>query len=379
MGRRLVILIAIVFLLGCKEEYLPPTIGGSNNFLIVEGIINSGADSTIIKLNRTLSLNDTSSEIPETGAIVLVESKSGVKHSLTHLGRGRYGTGTLPLSLSENYRLKISTRGGGVYESDYVEIKQTPNIDSVGWNQDVDGNVDIRLYTKDITNKTRYYRWDFTEVWQYNAFYDSNLGYNYTTNQIFFRDSTQLTTQCFSEELSKDILLASTSNLTEDRVDSFSVQKIVNGSDKLSVRYSILVKQYALTPDAYKYWQLLRKNSRDLGTIFGTQPTELISNIKCISNPNEPVIGYVSASTVAQRRIFIRNPELVGWKSESTQTILCEPKIVASDSIAFYLQTQPDYGPAYFITANPPPLAIAKNECLDCTIRGGTTKRPSFW
>lgn len=375
MGRILYILVIIVFFLGCKEEFLPPTIGGINKFLVVEGIINSGTDSTFIKLSRTRSLSDTSSDDPETNASVLVESKSGINIFLPHLGNGRYGIGSLSLNPTETYRLRISTTDGSLYASDYVEVKQTPAIDSVGWSQDVD--VNIRVYSNDPTKKTRYYRWDFTEVWQYNAFYDSNLGYDYITNKIFFRDSSQLLTNCFSSEASNDILLTSTTNLSEDRVDSFPIQKVTRGSDKISFRYSILVRQYALTADAYKYWQLLRKNSRDLGTIFGTQPTELISNIKCISNPNEPVIGYVSISTVSQKRIFIKNNELVGWNSGSTLPQLCEPRIVPPDSIAFYLQTQTDLGPAYFVTGGP--LAIAKKECVDCTIRGGTTKRPSFW
>ena len=163
----------------------------------------------------------------------------------------------------------------------------------------------------------------------------------------------------------------------QDIVVQYPLTKIQNGSDKMSFRYSILVKQYALSKQAFEYWQLLKRNAKELGSIFGTQPAELIGNIKCTSNPAEPVIGFVSASSVAEKRIFIKNNELTNWDSRSTQTILCTPLFAPLDSISYYLQTNRDYAPAYFVTNGP--LAIAKKVCVDCTLRGGNTNKPTFW
>jgi hypothetical protein len=74
--------------------------------------------------------------------------------------------------------------------------------------------------------------------------------------------------------------------------------------------YSVIVSQYALTSNQFKYWTELKKNSEQLGTLFDAQPSQLNSNIHCITNPAEPVMGYLSASTVQKKRIFIANSEM---------------------------------------------------------------------
>lgn len=368
-------ILGLQILSACREEYLPPVISAGNNFLVVEGIINTGQDSTIFKLSRTKNLSDTTFEIPELFAGVTIESKNGASYLLAHRGNGIYAAASLSLNPGEMYRLRISTNGGNLYQSDYVSVKQTPAIDSVTWKQDND--VTIYVNTHDPANNTRFYRWDFIETWEYHAYYDSNLGYDYVSNLIYFRDSSQLLTRCWSTAKSTDVFLGTTDNLSQDVITQFPLTRITNGSDKMSFRYSMLVKQYALNRPAFEYWQLLRKNAKELGSIFGTQPAELIGNIKCVTNPNEPVIGFISASSVTEKRIFIKNNELVNWDSRSTQNVLCKPKVVTPDSISYYLQADTAFAPAYFLTGGP--LAIAKNSCVDCTRRGGNTKKPSYW
>jgi hypothetical protein len=65
--------LVITGFLSCREEYLPPVLTSGNNFLVVEGILNGGTDSTIIRLSRTRNLSDTTFDIPELDAGVLVE------------------------------------------------------------------------------------------------------------------------------------------------------------------------------------------------------------------------------------------------------------------------------------------------------------------
>lgn len=374
-------MLMLILLLGCRENYLPPAITNTNNYLVVDGMIRYGNDSTILKLTRTRNLGDTAIDAPELSARITIEGKNGSNYTLASLGRGFYGTGPLPLNPSEQYRLRISTSVGGLYESDYVPVMVTPEIDSIQWKQD--SGVRFSVFTHDNINRTRYYRWEFEETWEYLTYFDTNLGFDYLTNQIFFRDSSQLLTRCWNSARSTDVLITTTANLAQDRVEDFQLQYINRGDDKMSTRYSILVKQYALTRESFEYWQLLRKNSKELGSIFGTQPSELIGNIRCISDPSEPVIGFMSVAAQTTKRIFVRNPELNGWSIGSTADILCSYRIVPPDSVSYYLQNDRDLSPAFFSGGSVPPLpayvAIAKKICTDCTVRGGNTKKPSFW
>jgi len=252
-------------------------------------------------------------------------------------------------------------------------LKITPAIDSVSWKQGANvADVSITLNTHDPSNNTRYYRWAYEETWEFHSFYDTNLGY--ANGQVYFRDPSQLTNVCYNTAASTDILLGTSAQLSSDQIEDAPITTIYDGSDELNARYSILVKQYALTKEAYDFWQLLRRNTSQVGGLFDSQPSQLIGNLHCVNNPMEPVIGFVSASTVTTQRIFIRRSELRAWNSTS-EALVCAPRII-SDSVQYYL-SDTSLAPAYFLSGGA--LAIAKKICVDCRRHGGTTTKPSYW
>ena len=369
------ILLLVLLLDACKEPYFPAIIVAPNSYLVVDGMIKVGGDSTIIRLTRTRNLSDSSAVVTEEGAFVVLEGNQGGYFPFTRLGNGYYGTAPLNLRVNEKFSLKITTSDNKQYQSELLPVKPTPAIDSVSWVRDT--SVTIRVSTKDPTGNTRFYRWEFEETWEYNSFYESILGYDYGTNQPYYLDPKDYLNRCWSSQKSSSILLASTNAQVDDLVENLPVTTIVQGSDKASVRYSILVKQYALTKEAFEYWQLLRKNTNELGSIFGNQPAELISNIKCTSNPEEPVVGFISISSIQQKRLFIRRGELSGWYPDYSLQQLCEPKIVGPDSLSYYLQRNKNLMQAYNITGGG--TALADKRCIDCRLRGGSTKMPSYW
>ena len=55
MKRVIHLLAVMVALVSCKKPYFPPVISGPNGYLVVEGAINSGSDSTFITLSRTVN------------------------------------------------------------------------------------------------------------------------------------------------------------------------------------------------------------------------------------------------------------------------------------------------------------------------------------
>ncbi len=74
-------------------------------------------------------------------------------------------------------------------------------------------------------------------------------------------------------------------------------QDIPTGSEKLSVAYSDLIRQYAISKEAFNFWTNLKKNTEQLGSLFDLQPFTELGNIQCINNPSVKCIGYISFST----------------------------------------------------------------------------------
>jgi hypothetical protein len=221
--------------------------------------------------------------------------------------------------------------------------------------------------THDPANNTWYYRWEYEETWEYWSWFDSNLGYR--NGQIYYRDSADMLNKCWTTLRSTDVLLGTSTKLTEDRIDEHVVAVVPNETDKIGI------KQSALTQKAFEYCETLRKNSKDLGNIFGVQPSQLIGNIKCITNPEEPVIGYMTASSVTEKRIFIQRADVLNW-IVPTQLPYCTEKVYAPDTV-FYVLQDTSLAPAYYVTGGG--VAIAKNSCVDCRRKGGITKKPDFW
>src|SRR5882762_3337253 len=173
MRRILAIFIALSLAGACKESYIPPVVSSNVSYLVVEGFINNGADTTWITLSNTYKLDDTATVIPEQHAQVFVEGKNGGMYPLSEYGKGVYITPALSLNLAQQYRLHIRTAAGKEYASDYLELKTSPPVDSIGWKGASAGAIQIYANTHDPQNTSRYYRYEYNETWEFHSVYYS--------------------------------------------------------------------------------------------------------------------------------------------------------------------------------------------------------------
>lgn len=378
--------VIIIVLLCCKKPYYPTVLSSPNSYLVVEGVINSGSDSTIIKISKTVKLNEKIVQNPLLGATVNVESDQNTSFPLNDAtGKGFYSNPSLNLPSSSKYRLRIKTNDGSEYVSDFVAIKPTPPIDSIGFTLK-DSSVNIYVNTHDPANATRYYRWDYDETWQFQSKFGSSWILDRRTDTFVYRPDSLSIHYCFGNDTSSTVLLNSTTRLTQDAIYQSPITQFSYHSEKIETKYSIKVKQYALTREAFEFYQNIKKNTETLGSIFDAQPTELIGNIHNVTNSSEPVIGYITATNVQSKRIFISNKVLppntrVNYpydcvmesalfhdprNGNMVQTVLIDPPFTD-------LATYAIYGPAGIIG-----FMYSTPLCVDCTLRG-TKKRPEFW
>ncbi|MDB5211426.1 MAG: hypothetical protein JWQ30_2253 [Sediminibacterium sp.] len=369
----------------CRKPYQPAVVNKDYNYLVIDGVINATVGGiTSITLSRTRNLNDSIiAPKPELSAQIVIETEGGTNYTLLAQGNGVYNSPALNLNPLSKYRLRITTFNGGVYQSDYVSVKQTPPIDSVTWKQRLDSPnkaVTIFVHSHDPQNKTLFYRWDYLETWQYEAPLNGSLGLD-SRGQIFYTDATTQTFNCWSTAGSRNISTASSESLAQDVISYAPVSIVPQNDERMAVRYSINVKQYGLTKEAYNYWEIIKKSSQQSGSIFDPQPAQVIGNIHCISNADEPVIGYVSVSYITEKRKFIDKNELTDWHFPNSPGNRCVPDTVPAIPNNFQVFTYADttYGPYYFITTPALYLIVARKICLDCRRKGGTNSKPAFW
>jgi hypothetical protein len=260
-----------------------------------------------------------------------------------------------------------------------VKALPNPPLDSISWERTSDG-VQIYVNTNDPTNTIKYFRWDYTETWEIRSAIFSQLIYKFAQNSSQ-RDTLRNRiippediSVCWKNSPSTQILLANSEQLQSSIISQKPIVFIPVSDEKILVRYSIIARQYALDKEGYKYFEIMKKNTEDIGSFFGPQPAEIKGNITCISKPDEPVIGFVTSSFVSEKRIFITEPQVRPWPN----TYYCEQFDTPRDSVKYYSENG-DAILAYYLGNPPDRYVFGSRYCVDCTSRGGSNRRPFFW
>lgn len=360
----------LILCAACKEEYHPPLKNASYNYLVVEGNIVAGNDSTFIHLTRTIPVADSSKAQPEMNASIKIESDDGAVYQLQNDSNGFYFSAPLNINPNKNYRLHIFTADGKEYASDFVPVKITPPIDSVSWKFNQTGGIDIYVNTHDANNNTQYYRWQYVETWEHRAIDSSEL--IYVNGGLRFRVPSEQIYRCWDINVSGEIITASTAALSSDIISEKKLIEIPYESDKVRWYYSVLVTQNALTKEGFEYWENLEKNTEQIGSIFDPQPFAEYGNIHCLSDTTEPVLGFISACSTAQQRLYIDYFQVhYPYTLPECKTIVVSPGDIDETFSQTFLYLPLRYGDNGSVIGN-------TTECLDCRLQGGTNVKPPY-
>lgn len=374
--------ILLFYSISCREAYNVPSPSPPTGYLVVEGFINNGTEPTSIKLSRTTKLYDSAEVIYEYNAQVSIEGENNESYPLYESINGTYLSSELHLNSNEKYRLHILTTDGKEYLSDFSAVRNTPPIDSVSWKRE--NGVQLYINTHDPQNNTRYYQWKYEETWEFHSAFASSLNYIFdpassknTGVEYKYPDASTDTTiyKCWKTVNSTSINLGSSEKLAQDLI-YLPLIYVEPASVKISVLYSINVKQYALSQDAYLFLQKIKKNTEQLGSVFDPQPSALQGNIHCLTNPAEVVVGFVEVSQEQNQRIYITNDQVPDWDYDAG----CRSVVIFNneDSIAKYgtglIPAFPDEVFRDFVVT----FYAAEVRCIDCTLRG-TNVKPDYW
>lgn len=358
----------------CIEPYQPDVIQVAHNYLVVDGFINSKGTTTV-RLSRAVPPAGANIPPGEKNARIQIEEEGGPQYPLTEAADGNYKSQPLQLNPTRRYRLRIRTAAGQEYVSAFEQNKITPPIDSVSWEVQPDG-LQIYVNTHDPKQNTRFYRWKYEETWEYTTPYYSIL--EYKDAQI--QDRRENINLCYRGGSSAGITIGATTQLSQDVVSEYPLVKLPDNSLKIKHKYSILVKQYAQSKEAYSYAEALKKNTENIGTLFDPLPSQLTGNIQCLSNPGEPVIGYVNVTSEEVKRIFIRRPQLpTTWRPLDEYTFCTLDTILLSEvattfPVGSVIPVTEAYGEMGLLIG----YTASAVDCVDCRVRG-TNVKPAFW
>jgi Domain of unknown function (DUF4249) len=372
-----------LFLLTNCVEPFPLTSIDYNELMVVEGLITDESKQHKVTLSRTSKLNELVF-IPEKGATVKLQVNNGFIIPLTETSPGIYFTPQYAGTIGTAYKLLITTSDNKEYISKEVLLKPTPAIEKVYAkypviNSSGEKGVQIYLDTEDQTNQTRFYRWEYEETYEIKTPYPSKFVW-LGGNNITFR--VQAVDNCWASDTSSNVIISTTKAFVNDRVTSLPLKFISSESPELVIKYSLLVKQYALTEEAYLFWKQLKNVNETQGSLFDIQPGEVNGNIFSIDNKAK-VLGYFDAASASTKRSFFtaKDFEASGYTPPQFLQSCLEtaPIEISIEQLGATMEIYQKSLAIYeALGAGPSSVLLLRIVCCDCTSKG-TNVKPAFW
>lgn len=372
------LLLIALMVCSCIEPYDPPLKETNVNYLVVEAFLDGTEGIATVRLSRTIPVKSDENIPAETNALVFIEDEQGATFLLDHGGAGIYHGTVNNINDQNKYRIVVRTGDAHEYVSTYTNVMKTPPIDSITWSVHRDG-IQFEVNTHDPTDQARFFKWTFTETYEYHSKLYSKFKFT-PDREIVERTPEEQLTYCWKTNESKGLIVGSAKHLQKSVLSKFPVKVVPYGSIQLTAKYSMLLKQQALTEEVYNYWHELERSTEQLGGLFDPLPTEVLGNIRCIHHKDERVLGVFSASTVAEQRIFLSRSQLpLNIVDKFLDRSFCPADTVLLPDLEFL----PDYtlfiDEVYGLGPDPIGYTYGSSDCADCTSKGGQTSRPPFW
>lgn len=370
------LILALLMMISCRDPFEPELRNIPTEVLVVEGYIEVEGES-FIRLSKTVPVRSAQTSPLITGAKLSLLNNNNGRWEFVEKEEGIYSlNGNFPPL--DSYHLQIELPGAKVYKTENLQPIISPEIEELGFLRD-QNKVEIFVSTRG-NDQAQFFLWTYQEHWIFRPGVITRLVFE--NGLVRLRGEDERIDRCWKSNLNPKIALQNAARFEENRILQRELVLIPNNSEKLTERYSIEVKQMAINQEAYAFWEILKKNSDDIGGIFSPLPSLIKGNIYNVSDESEPVIGFISMGKSATKRIYIDINDVFPWPVFIPEYEFCQilndtiPPIEASSRFA-----SGSLIPASGIFNEMGVLLgyrASSRECTDCTLRG-TNVRPEFW
>ncbi|WP_051947462.1 DUF4249 domain-containing protein [Muricauda sp. MAR_2010_75] len=361
--------------------------------LVIDAVLTNDMKQQRIVLTRTYEFEEEGPSA-ESNANVTVMDSNGNTYTFSDSENGVYFSDqAFAAELGVEYQLSITTQDGRAYGSEPVQLTTgTTTIDQITaeriTNDFGEDGMAIFVDSYDPTGNSVNYRYEYEETYRVVA-----PDWNFLTLigdpqggcGVLEAVNEDYKEVCYPTAFSNRIILTNTKDLAEDRVNQFRVRFIDRNNYIISYRYSILVRQYVESNEAYTFYRTLGEISTTENLFSQLQTGFLQGNVFSRENRDEQVLGYFDVSAVDEKRIFFNYSDFYPDEPLPPYVQNCSPSApVIANPGGCVLRPILESGTAAFVGHNAPPGAnegpyfIAPRICGDCSVLG-TAEVPEFW
>ena len=390
-----IVSICSLLLNSCVEPF-EPTVDYFEDILVIDALITNQNKQHEITLSRSFRFEEKEAK-PEINAAVKITDSNGNTYIFNETNEGKYVSEQSFAAIPNlEYQLLITTENGRAYTSSKMKVPVASTIQNLHaertTNSDGIEGMDILLDSYDPNGESRLYRYEYEETWKiiapYWTPYDAVVqieGQDTFTLNVILREQEERV--CYGTVFSKNIISKSTLGLSEDRINNFTVRFIERDNYILTYRYSILVKQFVVSPETFSYYDVLKKLSQSETNAFSeNQPGFLPSNIFSVDDPNENIAGYFEVSSVDEKRIFFNYEDFFNGEEPPPYYEACSITAPSTNGALgkrpllnfLYDNALRYYGPNFTQEFGTGPFEMVSPYCGDCTTLGSNIV-PDFW
>ena len=281
-----------------------------------------------------------------------------------------------------SYRLCVQVKDL-LYTSDWIKPLAAPVLKKITFKSSKT-DVTVCVTLDGGQDATGYVLITFDETWRFHTEWYPYYTYNPNTNTVAAREFPWEHYWCWMDsnkgvQLPVDFTGMTTSSLKEYPIHHFS-----RYDNRNHQRYSIQVKARTIDKDTYLYLSHLEENSEAGGNLFTPNPGEVAGNLRCETEPERMVMGYVTVARSSSMRTYLGSNYLLSRAPSPYE--LAYPRQ--------WGQGEADPGwPEYYRMGYMPvepnelpdpdpnfgPFGWASGPCYDCIVAGGTQEKPDFW
>ncbi|MCP3927525.1 MAG: DUF4249 domain-containing protein [Bacteroidetes bacterium] len=380
MRIKLIVFFLPALLMACEEEFRPQ-LDEYEKLLVVDGAITNQLGPYTVKLSLSTNVYIHDFE-PLQNAEVSILDDAGISEQLSEVEPGIYQSSIEGIQgiIGRKYSIAIHTSNGKSYHSEFEELKEPTSIENVyaeiEYHQDKNYDYDLAGYQfyldsgaspEDSTN----FLWKIVQTYEYKTDFLAHLIWDGRLETFPKPDSIHT---CWKTDYLDRIFTFNTQFLSEPVISRFPLHYVNTEARQLAIRYSLLVKQYRISDDAYTFWSSLEEQQFSQGALYSKQPFQIKGNVKNSNDSQETVLGYFMTAGLSEKRIFVDRPSIPFNYS------FCTLGMAEFESFVRIAWSDPIIWPLYITQDNVTNQKAWTNQaCVDCRKKGGTTTRPDFW
>ena len=379
--KKIVAIIAILAgLASCVYPYDPELEGTSEDIVVFEGSIVAGGTSTV-KFSNVSSLSTPYYTFKKISGTACVEDDKGTVYNPSSPDPS--SNVSIPMDnapTDRKYRMK-AVIDDLVYYSDWLEPLAPPEIEDVSFSLFRDSTtvlVSVLLNTGE--QGTGYVGITYDETWEFHADFQGQYFLDTLSWEVF--PEIYPNYWCWKTVSSTDMMLLNYSAMSSIRGVPYTFHSFPCSNNRIQKLYSINVKAITMSEKAYRFMNNLAYISNGNGSLFSPNPGEMASNIRCDSDPERHVEGYIFASKAASVRAFLDN-RYYKYSSPSTSNLFIPDKEIGyrfyyeSDAYPIADMSLPVWKEDHYEDVSG--LYWGPIRCIDCVVAGGTKQKPDFW